>query len=126
MNLPWVLRDRQPGGSKGASSHRPIQGVDRHHPSECGTRPGVGEVWERLHDCGNEITSRRRIVEACSCRDDIRDIARVGVAPKRRDGRYGAGVASPVMSSGGSTRMASRTARSCPSLRISPATWAGM
>ena len=42
------------------------------------------------------------------------------------DGRYGAGVASPVMASGGSTRMASRTARSWPSLRISPATLAGM
>ena len=42
------------------------------------------------------------------------------------DGRYGAGVASPVMASGGSTRMASRTAGSWPSLRISPATWAGM
>ena len=39
---------------------------------------------------------------------------------------YGAGVASPVMASGGSTRMASRTARTWPSLRISPATLAGM
>jgi hypothetical protein len=42
------------------------------------------------------------------------------------DGRYGAGVAAPVMASGGSTRMASRTAGSWPSLRISPATKAGI
>src|SRR5215210_6485912 len=39
---------------------------------------------------------------------------------------YGAGVASPVMSWGGSTRKTSLMARSWPSLRISPATLAGM
>ena len=39
---------------------------------------------------------------------------------------YGAGVASPVVAPDGSTRMASLTAGSWPSLRISPATLAGM